>query len=46
VLRKAGANIDIRDAYGLTALDYLVQDAKRSWQPAGYQVLRELLAGR
>ena len=42
-LRKAGAKTDIRDAQGMTALDYLEQDAKRSLQPAGYQLLREVL---
>jgi len=30
----------------MTALDYLEQDAKRSLQPAGYQLLRELLTKR
>jgi hypothetical protein len=42
-LRKAGAKTDIRDAYAMTALDYLEQDAKRSLQPSGYQLLREVL---
>jgi len=46
MLRKAGAKTDIRDVYGMTALDYLEQDAKRSLQPAGYQLLRELLTKR
>ena len=46
MLRKAGAKTDIRDAYGMTALDYLEQDAKRSLQPAGYQLLREVLTKR
>ena len=46
MLRKAGAKTDIRDVYGMTALDYLEQDAKRSLQPAGYQLLREVLTKR
>ena len=43
VLRSAKARMDIQDIYGMTALDYFEQDAKRASLPKEYDTLRAIL---
>jgi hypothetical protein len=45
ILRTAGARTNIRDTYGMTALDYFEQNRKRAstYQQSAYEELWQIL---